>query len=201
MPNTAVTPMRHRSRARSTSSWHSRVDHPDDQAARLALITELHAIRANAGLERHHVTDRYPQLGYPPISAKALFVIEASTNWQIRTLQTLARMYDRRLHLDVVGLTVPDDGDPLAAMYAAMRPANPAAADELAREVLVRDLARIRKDLGLSLQTVGGRLGVSAQAVALWEACSPGVHLASVQRHTRVLGGRLGISLQTLEGA
>lgn len=196
---TAISPGRYRARPRDPNAWHSRVDHPEDQAARVALIGELEQLRTNAGLTREAIVARYPERGFDPIDSGTLYRIERGRSWQIRTIQTLARMYDRRLDIEIVDLTVPDDGDPLAAMYATMRPTTAAAVDELAREVLVNNLTRIRKGLGLTQLDVGEAFGISRNAICVWEAGSPGVMFRTAQRITRFYSGRLAFHLRPVE--
>ncbi|MBM0201800.1 hypothetical protein JNW90_00855 [Micromonospora sp. STR1s_5] len=197
-----ATPTRpHRSRPRDPNSWHSQTDHPEDRTARIALRAALRQLREDLRLTREQVTDRYPQRGFDPIESKALYVTENATSWQIRTIQTLARMYDRRLDIEITDLAIPDDGDALAALYAGMHPTAPAHVDELAREVLVNDLTRIRRGLNLTQLDVGDAFGISRNAICAWEGCAPGVTFRTTQRITRFYGGRLGFHLRPTDAS
>ncbi|XTZ13844.1 helix-turn-helix domain-containing protein [Micromonospora echinospora] len=164
--------------------------HPDDATARRALIGELRQLRIDAGLT-HRAVARL--MGWRSPNG-ALSNIERSDNWRLRTLQALARLYGRQLHVDV-GAPLPDDGDPLAAMYAVMRPTSPAAADELARAVLVHDLARIRAASGRTHDDLGAAIGVTPTAVHLWEQGADGVMVAPAQRYGRAIAAPLTFRL------
>ncbi|MCX5070886.1 helix-turn-helix transcriptional regulator [Micromonospora lupini] len=192
----ATPTRRYRSRPRDPNSWHSQADHPEDRAARAALGAELRQLRQDLGLTREQVSARYAQRGFDPIESRSLYATEKATSWQIRTIQTLARMYDRCLDIEITGLAVPDDGDPLAALYATMRPTAAAAADELAREILINDLTRIRRSLNLTQLDVGDAFGISRNAICAWESCAPGVTFRTTQRITRYYGGRLAFHLR-----
>ncbi len=167
----------------------------DDLADRKALATQLFNARLKAGLSRGDVARR---LGLA--SPRSVMAHEHRTNWQVRTLQAWARAVGHRLHLDLDGLTVPDDGDPYAALYRLMTPTDPTAQDELAREVLVNNLRRIRVAVGYSCATFAPLLGIHATGVSLWDQCSPGMELNTPQRYARALGGRLVLRLEQVTG-
>ncbi|MEU3455656.1 helix-turn-helix transcriptional regulator [Micromonospora sp. NPDC006766] len=166
---------------------------PADTAARRVLIGQLRGLRDAAGLNQRQVAQA---MGWKSTTG-ALYRVERGDNWQLRTLQTLARLYGQQLTVNL-GAPVPDDGDPLAAMYAAMHPTTPAAADELARAVLVRNLVRIRVDRGLRQEDVACVIGISDRAVRLWEQGSDGVMVAPAQRYARALEAPLTFRLAPL---
>jgi len=168
--------------------------HPDDALARRDLIAGIRGLREEAGLTGRDVAAR---MGWKSPHG-ALWRVERADNWQLRTLQALARLYGRRLAVEIAA-PLPDDGDPLAAVYAAMRPASPAAADELTRAVLVRDLVRIRIDAGLRQEDVAAVMGVSDKAVQLWEQGADGVMVAPAQRYARAVGTRLTFRLTAVD--
>lgn len=164
-----------------------------DLDARIALRDQLRAIRVDAGVERKPVAAR---LGF---SARALYAIETRTNWRIATVQQWSRALGYRFHVDLDGLAPSDeDGNVYAALYRSMKPAAPEDQDELAREVLVNSLTRIRKWNGLTAQVMADRLGISPTGVLLWEQGAPGLSLAPCQRVARALGGRLDFRLELI---
>lgn len=174
----------------------SRDLNPDDRAARLQLMADLRQLRLSLGLSHRDVA---VQVGVG--TRTAIQRVERRTNWEISTVQKLARIYRRRLAIDICGVEVPDDGDPVADVYARMRPASAAKQDELARAALVNDLVRIRRGHGWSYDDMGCRLGVGVSAVRGFEQCAPGINVAPVQRYTRVLEGWLGFRLQPVAAA
>ena len=170
--------------------------HPADRDARRTLIGELRQLRVDAGLT-HRAVARL--MGWRSPNG-ALSNIERGDNWRLRTLQELARLYGRQLRVDI-GAPVPDDGDPLAAMYAAVRPTTPAVADELARARLVNDLVRIRVAAGWTLERLGAAIGVTPTAVQLWEQGTDGLMVAPAQRYGRAIGAPLTFRLVSLPGS
>ncbi|MEU1812989.1 hypothetical protein [Micromonospora aurantiaca (nom. illeg.)] len=166
--------------------------HTDDATARLQLRDELVAARFAAGLTRPEVGS---ELGITPVAVHAM---ETGDNWEIATIQRWGRAVGRQLRLEIVGLVLPDDGDVVDAVFAALQPATPQLADELAREVLVNDIIRLRRWRGWSPARMGAAQGVSDHAVRGFERCPPGVRLASCQRAVRALNGRLAIASEPL---
>jgi transcriptional regulator with XRE-family HTH domain len=162
--------------------------HPDDMAVRDRLAAQLRALRTGAGISQR---DAAARLG---ICQSRLFYIEQRRAWQVRLVQRWARIYDHRLALSVSDLTVPDDGDELAAVYAAQRPATLDTVDRLHLRQVVNDLARIRRQR-MSAETMGRLLGRSDSAVQWREDNPDGALLASVQQYARALGGHLDVDL------
>lgn len=162
--------------------------HPNDTATRNALAGHLRALRVAAGYSQRDVGRR---LGVHP---SMVGLLERRRVWQVAAVQRWSRVYDHRLTLQIRGLTVPDDGDPLAEMYGQQTPDTVEAEDRLLLRVVVHDLARIRRHR-MTAAAMGRRLGRSAQAVEWREDHPDGALLLSVQQTTRALGGHLSVGL------
>ncbi|MET8278231.1 helix-turn-helix transcriptional regulator [Micromonospora sp. NPDC005174] len=89
--------------------------HPDDAVARHALGERLRAIREGRNITQAEAAERYGCDKY------AFSQLERRRTWHVPTVQAMARIYGYRLAFTIAGLTVPDDGDPLAALYDARR--------------------------------------------------------------------------------
>lgn len=174
----------------------SRDFHPADRIARLDLMADLRRLRLSLGMSLRDVA---VEIG--ALSNSAIQKSERGTNWRIVTPQRLARVYRRQLVVDICGIEIPDDDDPLADMYARMRPAAATKQDELARAVLVNNLVRIRRSYGWSQRDMAAGLGVAENAVWEFEQCAPGVMSAPVQRYARVLDGWLRFRLEPVAAA
>ncbi|WP_341719984.1 helix-turn-helix transcriptional regulator [Micromonospora sp. FIMYZ51] len=170
--------------------------HPDDTRNRDHIATWLRRIREGRHISQPQAADRYGCTEF------AFSHMELRRSWHVTTVQHWARVYDYRLQLTPLGLTVPDDGDPLAAMYEHTSPATAEAEDRLDLRIYVNNLARIRRAAGLTLAALGERMGCTEPAVHRREANPDRVLVSTLQRHTRALGGVLDLSLvPVFEGA
>lgn len=167
--------------------------HPDDAAARDQLAEVLIAARHAAGLSVPAVAAR---LGVTP---SAINQRETCRGWRVVTVQQWARALDQRLTISFDGLVIPDDGDNLAAVYAAANPVSAAASDRLRLRAAVNDLCRARRHAGVSQRVLAGRLGLSKPAVGVAEIRPDGWLVASVQRYARALNGRAVFGLAPVE--
>lgn len=166
--------------------------HPDDLAARDRLAVQLRALRVDAGLTQKQLGER---LG---VTKDNVSMAELAREWRVASVQQRARALGYRLTLTIEGLTVPDDGDLLAAVYAAQRPTDPAAADRLLLRTVVNDLARIRRHR-MAAEFMGRLMRRSESSVFLFERQPDGVLLVTAQRFTRALGGVLVPDLAPVE--
>jgi transcriptional regulator with XRE-family HTH domain len=164
---------------------------PADAAARRVLIADLRRYREETGLTQADVARH---LGLRSVNG-AISNIENADNWQLRTLQALARLYGRRLLVDIDATVPTGDGDPLAAMLTAMRPTTATGEDELARAVLVRNLRRIRIHRCYRQADIATRIGTSVKAVQLWEQGTDGVMVAPTQRYGRAIKAPIAFRL------
>ncbi len=163
--------------------------HPDDTAARHALAEHLRGIREARNLTQWEAGERFGCNEY------AFSGMELRRSWHVSTVQARARIYGCRLNLAFAGLTVPEDGDSVAAMYDASRPQTQAAEDRLDLRGAVNDLARIRRAQGLTLAQLGARMGCSESAVCRRESDPDRLLVSTLQRHTRALGGVLDLTV------
>lgn len=167
--------------------------HPDDTAARDRLAEALIGARHAARLSAAAVANR---LGVTP---NAVNQREACRGWRVSTVQQWARAVDQQLTIGFVGIVIPDDGDDLAAVYAASQPVSAVAQDRLHLRVTVNDLVRVRRHLGLSQTVLAGRLGVTKPAVGVAESRPDGWQVGSVQRYARALDGSAVFGLAPVE--
>ncbi|MEV1013732.1 MULTISPECIES: helix-turn-helix domain-containing protein [unclassified Micromonospora] len=163
--------------------------HPDDTAARYVLAHHLRTIREARSLSQADAGERFGCNEY------AFSHMELRRSWLIPTVQAWARVLDSRLNLTVRGLVVPDDGDPIAALYEASQPESETAEDRLDLRIFVNNLARIRRAQGLTLAQVGTRMGCSESAVSRRESEPDRLLVSTLQRHTRALGGVLDLTV------
>ncbi|MEV0214258.1 helix-turn-helix domain-containing protein [Micromonospora sp. NPDC050695] len=163
--------------------------HPDDTVARHALAERLRVIRECRNITQAEAAERYGCDKY------AFSQLERRRTWHVHTVQAMARIYGYRLTFDLGGLMVPDDGDPLAALYDASQPTTEAAEDRLELLIVVNNLTRIRRAANLSLADAGLRMGCSESAVYRREADPGRLLVSTLQRHTRALGGVLDLSV------
>ncbi|QKW15340.1 helix-turn-helix transcriptional regulator [Verrucosispora sp. NA02020] len=170
--------------------------HPDDTSARDHIAGWLRRIRENRHISQAEAADRYG------CNEFAISQMESRRSWHVATVQAWARIYDYRIQLTALGLTVPDDGDPMAAMYEHTSPSTAAAEDRLDLRIYVNNLARIRRASRISLATLGARMGCTEGAVSRRESNPDRVRVSTLQRHTRALGGVLDLSVvPTWQGA
>ena len=167
--------------------------HPDDTAARDRLAEALIGARHAARLSAAAVANR---LGVTP---NAVNQREACRGWRVSTVQQWARAVDRQLTISFDGIVIPDDGDDLAAIYAAAEPVSATAQDRLHLRATVNDLVRIRRHLGLTQAVVAARLGVTKPAVGVAESRPDGSRVASIQRSARALDGSAVFDLAPVE--
>jgi transcriptional regulator with XRE-family HTH domain len=167
--------------------------HPDDTAARDLLADTLRSIRRKARITGQDLADRLE------VTEAAVSHMQHARNWTVRLVQRWARGLDHRLIVGFDGLTVPDDGDGLAAVYAAMEPEEPAVQDRLYLRAIVNDLARVRRALGITQAALSAQLGLSESAASWWELNPDGTRVASIQRYARALGGSAVFGLAPVE--
>jgi transcriptional regulator with XRE-family HTH domain len=167
--------------------------HPDDTAARDELAQSLIAARHEARLSVPAVAGR---LGVTP---SAVNQRETCRGWRVSTVQQWARAVDQQLSITVAGIVIPDDGDDLAAAYAASEPVSAAAWDRLHLRMVVNDLVRVRRHLGVTQSGLAIRLGVTKPAVGIAETHPDGWQVASVQRYARALDGVARFGLVPVE--
>lgn len=159
--------------------------HPDDTAARHLLAGRLRRVREGRSITQAEAGER---LG---CNNNYVSQLERYRTWKVATVQAWARIYDYRLNLTLTGLSVPDDGDPVAAMYDATQPGTAAAEDRLDLRIYVNNLVRIRVAAGITLKQLGVLLGCSESAACRRESHADGVLVSTLQQHTRALGGAL----------
>lgn len=163
--------------------------HPDDTAIRAGLTAALRQIR-----EARCISG--PRLGDILGIEKSRVSNREMGGWRrVSVVQAWARGLSYRVDLTIDDLTVPDDGDQLAVLYAAQQPASATDEDRLDLRILVNNLARIRRHQRVTLAEMGRRLGCSESAVCHRESRPDGMLFATAQRYTRVLGGVLGAKL------
>ncbi len=170
--------------------------HPDDRAARLALIAQLRTIREQAGLSR---TDLAQHLGitYATIAQRET----KGGNQLIHTTQAHARALGVRVvmtpqldpglpeHPTTAVLRAMADGDP-----------DPGMADSYHRSVVLHTMVAHRRWLCVSARAFAERLGLARGAGGLseMEAETHPPLLSTYQRYARALGGWLELDLQPL---
>ncbi len=165
--------------------------HPDDTVARDQLAGRLRRIREGRRISQRGLAD---MLDIDHTNASGL---ELRRTWKIRTVQRWARVLGYRLDLGITGgVVVPDDGDALAAVYAAQQPTTEDAEDLLDLRALINDVRRIRIASGITLAEMGRRLGCGPSSVSHREADPDGAMLVSAQRYVRALGGALRVELE-----
>lgn len=164
--------------------------HPDDTAARAQLALRLRRIREGRHISQHALADR---IG---LESSNFATIERRRSWKVSTVQPWARALGYRLDLRLDGLDVPDDSEPLAAIYNAQQPTTEADEDQLDLRILVNNLARIRRAEGMSFAALGARLGCGEAAVYRRESRPDGLLVATAQRFSRALGGCLRLNLE-----
>ncbi|MEU5946282.1 hypothetical protein ABZ793_12060 [Micromonospora sp. NPDC047465] len=165
------------------------IDHPGDAAARNALARRLRGIRETAGISQWALADALD------ITGSGTSDLEHRRNWKVATVQAWTRALGFRLDMSIDGLTVPDDGDALAALYAAQQPTSAAAEDRLDLRTIVNNLARIRRAQDVTLAELGARLGCSESAACRRETHPDRLMLPTLQAHVRALGGVLILGL------
>jgi transcriptional regulator with XRE-family HTH domain len=166
--------------------------HPADRATRRRIARQLREIREERHISQPALADL---LG---VHQSKIGDRENDDRWRVDTVQAWARALDHRLDMALDGVTVPDDGDPLAAVYATSQPATVAEEDRLDLRILVNDLRRIRVASRVTLAEMGRRLGCSESAVCHRESRPDGMLLATVQRYTRALGGELRVAVVSM---
>lgn len=163
--------------------------HPDDTAARYVLAQHLRTIRETRSISQWEAGERFG------CNEFAFSHMELRRSWLVPTVQAWARVLGYRLNLTLAGLVVPDDNDPVAALYDASQPDSEAAEDRLDLRVAVNNLARIRRAEGLTLAQLGARMGCSESAVCRRESDPDRLLVSTLQRHTRALGGVLDLTV------
>jgi transcriptional regulator with XRE-family HTH domain len=167
--------------------------HPDDTAARDEIAQSLIQIRHAAKISGKELA---AQLG---VTQPAIPRMEHSRAWAVATVQRWARAVGHQLAITLDGLHIPDDGDDLAAVYAAMRPQTADAEDRLHLRTVVNDLARARRHLEIPQSALSFRLGLSESAIGWAENAPDGWRVAAVQRYARALGGVAVFELAPVE--
>lgn len=152
------------------------------------LAGNLIRCRVQAGLNAEQLGERLGVTGH------AVRAMEGRNTWEVRTVQAWARALGRALHLELVGLDVPDDRDIPAMTYEIGLESplsDPADRDLLTLLLAHRNLLRVRWDAGITDADMGERLGITGNAVRHFDTHPAGVTLVSLQRYARALGGRL----------
>jgi hypothetical protein len=167
--------------------------HPDDTAARDRLADALLHARTDARLAVWEVAARLDR------TSGAVTQMQKSRAWGVALVQRWARAVDQRLTITLDGLAVPEDGDELAAIYAAATPRSPQAVDRLHLRVVVNNLARVRRSLGIPQSVIAARLGLGESAIGWAENAPDGWRVAAVQRYARALGGVAVFELAPVE--
>lgn len=158
--------------------------HPDDLCTRLGLAGALRSHRETGGVTVAQVAAALH------VDQSSVRRLEQRTTWEARTVMRYARALGRRIEWVLTGLTVPDDGDVLAAVYAVADTSLPERHDKTHWRQTCNDLRRIRR-AGHTAAATAARLGVTEGAVYFWETNPDGSTVISGQRHARALGGAL----------
>lgn len=164
-------------------------EHPADLEGRVNLRWRLHTLRERQGLT---CTDLSRLAGFGNLDA--VRNLERKMSWEIPRVQQWTRALDRRLILDIEGITVPEtDLDAeilrLGATFGAR--------DEDARrlQIVCDDLIRTRMAT-CPLERFAARVGVDSTAVRDWEDRHENTLLRVVQRYARALGGSVELDLE-----
>jgi DNA-binding XRE family transcriptional regulator len=162
--------------------------HPDDRANRDHIAAELRAVREAAGMT---MSDLGALLGCTKANVSAM---ENSREWRFMILAGWGRAVDRRVILTITGRPIPDDGDPLASIYANQHPTDRQSVDRLMLRSTLNDLLRVRRQ-HMSADEVAARLGCGPTAVYWREDNPDGASLLAVQRYARAVGCQVTASL------
>jgi transcriptional regulator with XRE-family HTH domain len=168
----------------------NRYRHPDDDTTLRWIVTDLTAARRDQHLHQRHVADR---LG---ISHKAVSKLERGSTGTLHcaTIQRHARAVNRVAVFTASGITwAPDTA--LVASLRAMNPTHPDRADQVALALLIAQLTAARHQAKRTQAHIGAVMGCAATAVAQIEA-GRNLHLATLQRYVRALGGVLHVDLR-----
>jgi hypothetical protein len=168
--------------------------HPDDLAARIALIDALSGLRRRSGWSLR----RYATAIGATFSAVSQSEVDPNPNPSILTVERRGHILGRRLVVTLIDLPL-IDGDPLVAILADRRPADPDARAETTAALLLTRLNLARADLGTTVEELAKDLGITASAIKHQHASGATIRLATVQRYARALGGRLAFELGRLE--
>jgi transcriptional regulator with XRE-family HTH domain len=168
--------------------------HPDDLAARIELTNTLKDLRRLQGLGLR------PYAAILGTSFSRVHTIETdpTPNPSLLSLERRADALGHYLIVNMVGLPVIDD--PITAILAAARqPTTPDDRAETTAAVLGARLNHARVGLGISVDTLAERLGISASAITKQHVAGPEARLATWQRYARGLGGSLNVQLAQLQ--
>lgn len=163
--------------------------HPDDSRTRQAIAARLRSLREGRNISQAEAADRFG------CNEFAMSQMENRRMWRVSTVQAWARIYSYRLSLTISGLVVPDDGDALAALYDAQQPATVEHEDRLDLRITVNNLTRVRRAKRITLADLGIHMGCSESAACRREATPDGALVATLQQHTRALGGALRLDV------
>jgi transcriptional regulator with XRE-family HTH domain len=150
--------------------------HPDDLATRRRLAADLRAARVAAGLSHSDLANR---LG---IRKADIGRMETRLTWRMDTLYRRARAISRVLALSIDG-----------------RPVNGFGAADLCSQAMSR-IVVARACAGLTEADIADRLGVTPQAVRMWDRCTNPT-LVALQRHARAADVPLTVALELPDAA
>lgn len=168
-------------------------DHPDDIAARIQLRDTIRQARIDAGLNQYTYARR---LG---VVQSAVPLFEKSTSHLVGTAQRYARAADHRLVIHVHDLPPTVSGAAMSLRQLAAGVADPETADAYHRAAVLETLRAERIRSGQTTRAVASAMGCGRQAVLSFEVGYDDIRLATLQRYTRALGGRLDLHLQPVE--
>jgi hypothetical protein len=162
------------------------IDRPDlcwrDRINRVLVRDELKQVRLDRKLSARAVSEMAGWNGW------AVDDLEHSENWGVRRMQCWARTLDHRLVMDIRGLILPDDDDFDAELLRVATPFGAADEDQLNAMIVMHDLARVRRSLGLSSTAFAARVGAGDRAVRGWEDKPTHCLVKTYQRYARGLG-------------
>lgn len=166
--------------------------HPDDHRARLILRDQLRVVRREQNVTLDGLGAR---MG---MSRNAAADMHYRPSWQVARAQAWSRALCHQFRLTPTGLTVPDTYDVRADLLTVAVPVDDADEDRLHLLGVCDGLVRVRLHQGLTTQAMADLLGVTDNAVRLWETHPAGSLVRTVQRYTRALGGVLRLDLHAL---
>jgi DNA-binding XRE family transcriptional regulator len=170
--------------------------HPDD-------VTQLIKIRRYLIGFRH--TNGWSQVFLSRlINGTDSIVYDLETNptwqWRLSRLQSWVLPFDLRLSAQFKFDDDPDleqrvQSHPEVAPMLALSHTR-GAWPKWQRIYLTSSLTVARRELGISTQQLGERLGIGRKAINSWEAGADEVMLPKLLRHARILGGRIEFALE-----
>lgn len=171
---------------------------PRDRTNRLALRTSLRTARETDGISQRELGER---LG---IDQPGVGRYERADNWRITTALRWARALNRRVVLRPTGFPTAagrpvnwgtknsDIQDALRDVLGAMT-ADGDASDDWTVAKLQSELAGIRVACGITQLRLATRIGVTVQALSLFEGADHGTSVVMAQRHARGIARCAGL--------